>query len=180
MKKSFSLIAILAFMLTSCWSSTDDVNLTKFEWNWFTLNIPKAWIKETSLPTPSSWKIELALTSSEIKAWFANNMVILWEKVVWETTSKKYGIVNYIRNTKDMVEFTKLNEISATFPDKDEAIIYTFEAKYNNTTPKRKFLQLSKICWNYAYLTTIWINTDNDSVAKYENLLKSFTCTTKK
>ncbi len=62
----------------------------------------------------------------------------------------------------------------------DEANIYTFEAKYNPQTPKRKFIQTARVCGDTVYLMTIGINLEIKDTAKYENLFKSFTCGEKK
>lgn len=176
--KKIIFLSLIATFIASCWTSTDDTLTTKYDWTWFSMNIPKSWVKveQSGLPSTKNWKIELALTSSEINAWFANNLVILSEDIVNKTTSSKYSIANYVRTTWSVNSYTKLSETNYTFADKDETIIYTFEAKYSNETPKRKFIQTAKICWNKAYLMTIWINLDNNATSKYEDLFKSFEC----
>jgi len=177
MKKIFTLFfCILA--LNACWSSSTDTNTKTYSWTWFTITIPSSWINvwEKDMPHTQNSKIELALTSAEINAWFANNLVILSENITEATNSKSYAITNYVRTTWSVKEYTKLNESDFTFTDNDEGKLYTFEAKYNLDTPKRKFLQTAKICDKKAYLMTIWINLDNSNASKYETLLKSFAC----
>lgn len=177
MKKLFILLFCLT-IVSSCWTSTSDTATKTFEWTWFNINIPSSWINVESkdIPNPQNGKIELALTSSEISTWFANNMVILSEELKEVTDSKWYAITNYLRTTWSVLEFIKLNETNFNFIDKDEGKMYTFEAKYNTETPKRKFIQTAKVCDKKAYLITIGISLDITDVSKYENLLKSFEC----
>lgn len=178
--KKILIVLFASFILVSCWSSTtDDTNTKTYEWSLFKINIPKAWtqVDWKDLPTVNNGKVELALTSSEISAWFANNLVIVSEDLQDDTTSLKYVMTNYLRTTWSVQEYTKINEQDIKFSDDDESKLYTFEAKYNLQTPKRKFLQTAKVCNKKAFLLTIGVNLDNSSLSKYENLLKSFTCT---
>lgn len=170
-----SLLAI--FILNAC-SSSSDTNTKSFKWTWYTINIPSSWINvnDKEMPNPWNWKIELALTSSEISAWFANNMIILSEDLNSEITSSSYSITNYVRTTWSVKDYTKLEEKDFKFSDNDEWKIYVFEAKYNLETPKRKFIQTAKVCDKKAYLMTIWINLDNENTSKYQSLLQSFEC----
>lgn len=177
--KKIILLTLVSLLLASCGgTTTDDTNTKTYEWNLFKMSVPKAWTQVDSkeLPNVNHGKLELALTSTEINAWFANNLVIIGEDLQNTTTSLKYSITNYIRTTWSVQEYTKLNEEDFKFSDNDEGKLYTFEAKYNSQTPKRKFLQTAKICDKKAFLITIGINTDNSWVAKYEALLKSFAC----
>ena len=180
--KKILILSSLLIALTSCGSSTSSDTATKaFTGTWFTMNVPSTWVsvEQKTLPNTKNGKIELALTSSEIAAGFANNLVILSEDLSENSTSVKYAITNYVRTTWSVQDFTKLNESDFTFGDEDPGKLYTFEAKYSTQTPKRKFLQTAKICNKKAYLVTIWINLDNNNVAKYEELLKSFNCVKK-
>jgi hypothetical protein len=81
--------------------------------------------------------------------------LILSDDLYEETTSKKYAIVNYAYTTSSYLEFLKLKEESIEFPDKDNSILYFFEAKYNLETAKRKFIQTAKVCNKKVYLITI-------------------------
>lgn len=91
-------------------------------------------------------------------------------------TSKKYSIVNYALTTGEYKEFTKLNEATITFGDKDTSNLYTFEAKYNINTPKQKFLQTAKVCGDTVYLMTFGLGLTTGATTKYEDLIKTFTC----
>lgn len=189
--KKILVIALIPLFLASCGSSSDtstsDSSLKKFEGNGYSIQIPSGWIKvdEKSAPTPGNGKLEAAWSSTEIASGFANNMVILSETLSKPMTSAKYSSINYALSTGNYVEFTKLDEKTISFPvsenmPADEANIYTFEAKYNPQTPKRKFIQTARVCGDTVYLMTIGINLEIKDTAKYENLFKSFTCGEKK
>ena len=180
MKKLLILSSFLLILASCGWSSTatDDSSVTSISWTWFSMNVPKSWtnVEQKALPNTKNGKIEIAYTSSEISAWFANNLVVLSENLTAKTTSLEYGITNYVRTTWSVLDYLKLSETNFKFSDGDESKIYTFEAKYSASTPKRKFLQTTKVCDSKGYLVTVWINLDNTSTSKYENLLKSFKC----
>ena len=61
-------------------------------------------------------------------------------------TSKKYSKLNYIQTTKRYLEYTKLKSEPILFSDSDESYLYIFEARYNTTTPRMRFLQTAKVC----------------------------------
>lgn len=177
MKKILIISLFCAFFTISCWT-TETTSTKVYEWKWFKISIPSAWLETSKkdLPDVKNWTIELALTSSEISAWFSNNMVILWEDLIKDTTSTEYMNTNYIRTTGSMIDFVSLKNETIKFKDSTESKIIEFEAKYTNDTPKRKFIQTAKICNKKAYLITIWINLDNKNTSKYEDLVKSFEC----
>jgi putative heme iron utilization protein len=111
--------------------------------------------------------------------------VILSEKIQNTITSKKYSIINYALSTGQYTDFVKLDEKVVTFnsadeKEKDESNLYTFEAKYNPETPKRKFIQTAKVCGDMVYLMTIGVNLDVSDMKKYEAFLTSFECSAKK
>ncbi|EKE27814.1 MAG: hypothetical protein ACD_3C00146G0013, partial [uncultured bacterium (gcode 4)] len=120
--KKLLLLTPLLILLVSCGGATNDTATKEFSWTWFTMSIPSAWVdvEQKALPVTKNGKIELALTSSEISAWFANNLVILSEDLSENTTSVKYSITNYVRTTWSVQEFTKLNEEDFKFSDDDE------------------------------------------------------------
>lgn len=182
--KKILLATFCTLLITSCWSSsttTVDNATTSYSWNWFKMTVPKSWVEveQNELPAIAHGKIELALTSAELAAWFANNLNIASEPITNESNSVKYAITNYIRTSWVVKEFTKVNETNFNFIDKEEWKIYTFDAKYNLNTPIRSFFQTAKICDSKAYLITIWVSVDDRKTKPtiYENLLKSFECT---
>lgn len=176
------LFITLTFFLVSCGSTSpiSDANVKSFSWSWFSVNIPSSWsiVNKSQIPSVKSWKIELAVSSSDISSWFANNLIIVSEKLNEKITSLKYWIINYALTTWNYLQFTKLDEKTISFSDSDTSNLYIFEAKYNTTTPLRKFLQTSKVCGNQVYLITIWLSIDITDTTKYEDLTKSFNCKT--
>jgi hypothetical protein len=75
------------------------------------------------------------------------------------------------------LDYKKLESKNFSFTDKEESILYVFEAKYNLDTPKLKFLQTAHICnANKAFLLTLAIPTNIKDLSKYEYLLSTFEC----
>lgn len=181
MKKLLSSLFLLAF-LTSCSGSSDNVNLTKFEGKGFSLQVPKAWtaVEEKSLPKPKNGTIVAALTSADISNGFANNLLVLKDTLQNTNdtgmTSRKYSVVNAALTNGNYKEYAKLSDSTIKFSDNDEGLVTTFEAKYNNDTPKQKFLQAAKICGKDVYLMTIALAYSTSDTAKYQDILSSFEC----
>lgn len=183
-KKVFLLVFTLLF-LTSCWD--DDIDTISTSWltnhdsTDFFIQIPSSWEiikdKENILPKPSSGEIELAVTSKDINAWFANNLLILSTKLNSFTTSKDFSILNNIWAEKDYINYKKLNSKNIVFADEEESIMYIFEAKYNTDTPKLKFIQTSHICdQNKAFFFTIALLPSVKDTSRYEDMLRTFKC----
>ncbi len=174
-------IIILAtlFLLTSCGAATDTTLSTiPFTGEGFSIDIPKTWmiIDQAALPTTKNGSIVLALTSTEIVSGYSNNMSIMKEKLTETMTSKKYSVVNYALTTGEYKEFVKLDEKVITFGDADTSNLYVFEAKYNVNTPKQKFVQTSKVCGDTVYLMTFGLGLSTGATTKYEDLIKTFSC----
>lgn len=182
MKKTLIAAAIFSsLLLTSCfWGGDTNSSLQQYDNDNFSIDIPNSWeILENDdkiLPTPNAWEIELAVTSSDIKSGFANNLLVLSQDLNKETTSSDYSRLNYIGSNKDYTNHVALEDKEFTFDDWDITKIYTFEAKYNSTTPTYKFIQLAKVCDMKGYLITIWLSLDVEDTSKYEDFLKTFTC----
>lgn len=184
MFKKILLILFLSFALISCWddeTTTTQTWLTKYDNSKFSISVPSAWevIKEKDkiLPKPSSWEISLAVTSKEVKNWFANNLLVLSSKLNKITTSKDFSILNNIGAEKDYLNYRKLGSKDFTFIDWEQSVLYTFEAKYNLDTPKLRFLQTAYICkGSEAYFMTIALSPQIKDTSKYEAFLKTFTC----
>lgn len=90
-------------------------------------------------------------------------------------TSKKYSELNYIQTTRNYLEYTKLQELPIAFSDTDTSLLYVFEARYNKTTPRMKFIQTAKVCGTNVYLLHIALSLDK-APEKYIELMKSFQC----
>ena len=90
-------------------------------------------------------------------------------------TSKKYSELNHIQTTKNYLEYTKIQELPIAFGDSDTSLLYVFEARYNKTTPRMKFIQTAKVCGTQVYLLHISVSLDK-APEKYIELLKTFAC----
>lgn len=173
------IVLVCLFLLVSCGATTDtSLNTAPFVWEGFSVDTPKTWIAidKTALPSTRNGSIALALTSTEIVSGYSNNMSILKEKLTEAMTSKKYSVVNYALTTGEYREFVKLEEKTIAFGDKDESNLYIFEAKYNTNTPKQKFLQTAKVCGDTVYLITFGLGLSTGVTTKYEDLIKTFSC----
>jgi hypothetical protein len=170
-------------LLSSCFGSTDvNVNLTEFTGSGFVVQVPKTWteVGQRSLPNPKEGKVVAAFTSTEITAGFANNLLILKDTLSSsadpEMNSRKYAVVNQALTTGTYKEYLKITDKKITFADAEEWLAVVFEAKYNNDTPKQKFIQSAKICGKDVYLMTIGLGLSNDATEKYMAIFESFSC----
>ncbi|PIQ12339.1 hypothetical protein COW68_00140 [Candidatus Gracilibacteria bacterium CG18_big_fil_WC_8_21_14_2_50_38_16] len=173
------ILASSLFLLISCGATTTTINSTSFKGSGFTIDIPSTWIavEKPALPVPAQGSIALAVTSTDIVSGYANNMSILKGGLTEAITSKDYSITNYVHTTAAYLDFVKLDEKVIRFTeDNDTSNLYIFEAKYNTNTPKQKFIQTSKVCDNNVYLITFGLGLTTASTTKYEDLIKTFTC----
>ncbi len=90
-------------------------------------------------------------------------------------TSKKYAELSSIQTSKNYLEYTKLQDDLIIFSDSDESRVTVFEAKYNTSTPKLKFIQTAKVCGTQVYLIHFSIALDKSPDA-YIALAKTFSC----
>lgn len=178
----YTIIGLLSlFFLTSCTglptTGEQNSNLTLIEKETFSVSVPKNWApaQKQDLPTPKNGVISLAYVSADVVSGFSNNFIVLSEKLDWIIHSKKYSEINNIQTTKNYLEYTKIIESDIVFPDSDEGKIYGFEARYNQTTPRKKFLQTAKVCGNTVHLLTITLSLDK-KLDPYIPILESFTC----
>lgn len=179
--KKYLFALFLVFVLSSCFSSTtpvDSSSLKEYTWSGFTISVPKSWVvvDKTSLPPIKSSTVALALTSPEVKSMFSNNMAILKIKTKNDLSSKNFSKQNNFWATW-YKSYLKLTESDITFIDNTVSSLYIFEAQYNETTPKFKYLQTWVVCTNLdAYLITLALNLDVKDTSKYEDMLKTFKC----
>ena len=177
----------LLLSLYSCWNSEEEIitlwndTLIKFENTFFEIMIPTNWNilkdNENILPKPKNWEISLATTSDELKYGFSNNLLILSQNLNKVINSLDFSVLNNVWASRDYLEYIKLESKNIVFSDNDKSMLYIFEAKYNQTTPKLKFLQIWKVCSiNKAHLLTIAISNEIKDTSKYEELLKTFKC----
>lgn len=90
-------------------------------------------------------------------------------------SSKKYEELNSVHTSKNYLEYTKLQDDPILFSDSDESRVVVFEAKYNPSTPKLKFIQTAKVCGTNVYLIHFSIALDKSPDA-YIALAKTFSC----
>lgn len=183
MIKKIIIISFLLTFLSSCFWSKEEIDswLKDIVRPAFTMQLPVNWEiiedKQSILPTPRFWEIELAVTSTVSNAWFSNNLLILSEQLDKITTPKEYSMLNNIWAETDYLEYTKLETKNITFADGNEWLLYIFETKYNLDSPRLKFLQTANICGVYnAYFMTIAIPTNIRDTSRYEYLLSTFKC----
>ena len=180
-KKNIVLILLL-FLLVSCWDSEEATTswLTTFKNNEFSLFIPWSWtiIKngDKVLPKPKNWEISLAVSSSQINYWFANNLLVLKQRLNKSTTSRNFSIINNVWATWEYTDYILLDTQDIDFWKDNLSKAYIFEAKYNKTTPRLKFVQTSAVCWKNWYLLTIALGLDTKTTDKYLDILKTFRC----
>ena len=196
-------IWILLFTLSACGSDTEESpdtatgsdtsssdnpkkTITKAKWltlhSWtdFSMYIPTSWkvISPTSssIPVPQVWKIELAITSQKSKRGFSNNLILLSQKLDFDTISTKYSLINNAGAKKEYTNYYPIKSKKITFEDGEKSLLYVFNAKYHTQTPTLTFIQTAYVCKDKAFFFTIALSTKTQSTIKYEKMLKKFTC----
>lgn len=183
--KIFMVLSILFILLT--WCSSDSSTQTIESWlvlketAWFDMSVPANWNVLTwtsnTLPNPKNWKIDLAVTSSELKFWFSSNLLVLSQELEKSVDSTTFSNWNHVWWAREYLEYNKLESKTIEFLDKDTSDLYIFEARYNTITPKLKFLQTGRVCTGRkAYLITMAISSDIKDTSKYEEIIKTFKC----
>lgn len=186
MIKKIFILFTLSFLLTSCfWVNLDNAN----KWVWlvsknmkkFSLDIPASWevLSDNSniIPTPSNWKIALAVTSKNAKNNIYNSLVVLNENIKEKISSSDYSILNNSGSKWEYLSYKEINSKEITFDWWEKSRLYIFSARYNKKTPKLNFLQTWIICWSEDwFFLTIALNSDISDFDKYENILKTFKC----
>jgi hypothetical protein len=151
-------------------------NTESYETEDITIRVPKTWSgKTTWLPTPRIWSIVAAFVSPEIKQGFANNLLIISDTLVNIMTSRRYSELNNLQTKKNYYEYSGQREEDITFSDNETSRVYVFEARYNETTPKLKFIQTARVCGTKVYLLHFTLSPEKKS-ENYISLLKTFTC----
>lgn len=184
MFKKFCALLFLIYFMYSCWDSSEVPQnswLFKTETENISIEIPTNWqvIEDTTnvLPKIKDWKIELAVTSTDVVNGFSNNLLILSDDLTNYTTSKEFSMLNNIWASSDYLNYTKLDSKEFKFNDEELSTLYIFEAKYNLDTPTLKFLQTAHICnQNKAYFLTLALPTSVTDTQRYESFLATFEC----
>ena len=158
-------------------SENINANTVIFETDSISVLVPKSWsgTKLSDIPSPRFGSVVGAYISPETKGWFSNNLVILRDTLDQIMTSKRYSELNNLQTTKNYLEYTKLKDTEFTFGDSETSRIYVFEARYNQTTPRMKFIQTARVCGTRVYLLHFSLALDKDATI-YSKLLESFTC----
>lgn len=141
------------------------------------LSVPDNWVepKATDIPLIRQGTVLLALLSPEVKYGFSHNILVIGDTLTQPVTSKKYSELNNFQTTKNYLEYTKLSDEALLFGDTDESRVYVFEARYNTTTPRMKFIQTAKVCGTKVYLLHAAISLDKEP-DNYVDLFRSFQC----
>jgi hypothetical protein len=139
--------------------------------------VPKNWSGSSieALPNPRIGSIIAAYVSPDVKAGFSNNLVILQDILANIMTSSRYSELNNIQTTKNYLEYKKITDTPFTFTDGETSRLYVFEARYNENTPKMKFIQTARVCGTKVYLLHFTLSLDKNPEI-YSKLLESFTC----
>jgi hypothetical protein len=152
-------------------------NATVYSGSGFTLQVPSLWTASTgsATPTPRVGNIALALVSPDIRYGFANTLIVMRDALQGIITSARYAEVSTAQSSHNYLEYTKLQDDPIIFSDTDESRVTVFEAKYNPSTPRLKFIQTAKVCGTSVYLIHFAIALDKAPDA-YIALAKTFTC----
>lgn len=152
-------------------------NATIYTGSGFSMQIPALWKTNTgnNIPNPKSGSLALALISPDIRYGFSNNLVIMQDSLNGIISSKRYAELNNVQTTKNYLEYTKIQDDLILFSDSDESRVSVFEAKYNPSTPRLKFIQTAKVCGTSVYLIHFSLALDKSPDA-YIALAKTFSC----
>ncbi len=175
------LIASLLIILSACslpgtqTESTDNTIL--HEEKTFQMQVPKTWVaaQPQNIPAPRHGSILLAFVSPEVKYGFSNNLIIMQDTLTSLITSKRYAELNSLQTSKNYLEYTKLQDKEFIFSDEEVSRLYVFEARYNQTSPRMKFVQTARVCGSQVYLLHFSLALDK-SPDIYTELLKTFVC----
>jgi len=186
------LLLISLLLISSCWEATDEKttevkeenNTQKqtrhYPWKDFSMNIPKTWNVITSnkdiIPKPKNWNVELAITSSQTKWGFSNNLMVLSQELNKETSSKDYSIINNVWAENEYINYYKIEWKNFVFSDWEKSRIYIFKAKYTVNTPLLKFIQTAYVCDKKAFFITLAIPLSIKETKKYEDMIATFKC----
>lgn len=179
MKKILLSLLILSILQWCFWSSNNNiVGLTVQDWGEFSIQIPESWvlIGENDIPTPKSWSVALAFSSSSERQWYLNNIVILTTPSLSKASSSSL-MKNSIQSLQKNIEnFKIIEEKEVIFVDEQSGTIVSYTGKYNDTTPVTTYIQTARVCWNNNYYLTISLAESLESYDRYEYILQTFRC----
>ena len=186
MRYSFFFVGFSFFVLASCSlpgtqsegnPSVASENTIIYDSEKVSILLPKSWtgVKLTDIPSPRVGSIIAAYKSTDVKYGFSNNIIIMQDRLSNLMTSAKYSELNNLQTTRNYLEYTKLREEIITFTDAETSRLYVFEARYNETTPRMKYIQLARVCGSDVYLLHVSLTLDK-SPDNYIELLRTFRC----
>ena len=106
-----------------------------------------------------------------------NNLLVLSEKLLIDSSASEYITSANLNSENEYFEYKKIEEKDLTFTDSSKSKIFIFEARYNNSTKKLKFLQTANICKDRkAFFITLAIPSTITDYKKYEYILSTFNC----
>lgn len=177
------IIFLLVFLLSSCFSSTtnnEESLLKEYNVGQYSIYVPSNWsvIKDTSsiLPKPSVWNISLAVTSTQVVDWFSNNLLIMSNKELSNVNSYEYSHLNNLASKEEYYEYSLIEEFNTNINQNENTRVYLFEARYNQKTPKLKFIQTAVICNDNWYVITIALANSTKDLSKYKDIFETFKC----
>lgn len=141
------------------------------------MNIPSTWKTSVDrpLPLPQNGTVVLTAISPDVQYGFSNNILIMEDMLNVPTTSKRYSELNQLQTTRNYLEYTKISDEPILFADDDTSTVDVFEARYNTTTQRMKFIQTAKVCGTKVYLLHAAISLDKDPT-NYISLFRTFRC----
>lgn len=172
---TLSSLLILSFILVGCslfpssennWGGVINTEtFTTITGSRFSLSIPKQWkaVSQNDLPAPTHGMVVWAYSATDISKAIVSNLIILREELTNIITSAKYTEVNRVQAQRQYIDYTHLSTTPIKFSDWDTADVTTFEARYNEKTPKALFVQTAKVCGVYVYLITMTLPLGTDT-----------------
>ena len=186
MRYTLLIISLSLLTLASCslpgtqdetTSTTAPENTILYDAEKVSMLLPKTWtgVKSTDMPSPRVGSLLAAYKSPDAKYGFSNNIIIMHDTIQNLMTSAKYSELNNLQTTRNYLEYTKLRDEVFTFADAETSRLYVFEARYNETTPRMRFVQVARVCGSDVYLLHVSLTLDK-TADNYIELLKTFRC----
>lgn len=176
------LLLLIPFFLSACTflpGTQVEVqdNASVYTGSWFSMQVPAIWTTNTGvlLGNPKIGSLELALISPEVRYGFSNNLIIIRDTLNGIITSARYAELNAAQTKWNYLEYVRIKNDPILYSDSDESRVIVFEAKYNPSTPKLKFIQTTKVCGTSVYMIHFAIALDKSPDA-YIALAKTFAC----
>lgn len=152
-------------VLTGCGTSTtptavDTSGLTKYSWIGFSIKTPASWeqVDVTKVSAPIRGKFELAMRSLINKRGFMNNIVILSEPMVTETSSWEYARQSMLWASREYLSTTIVSDEAMKFDDGTTSQLGIFRAKYNEITEEHLFFQTARFVEKLFILShSVWV-----------------------